>query len=53
MSQNNQRNLALDQAIKANAGTSYDEYGRLITDANKIVEAAEKFEAYLKENSND
>lgn len=44
--------LALDQAIKANTGSSYDEEGRHITNPDKIVEAAKKFEVYLKETNN-
>lgn len=41
------KQLALDQAIKANLGSSYNDEGKSITDAGKIVEAAKKFEAYL------
>lgn len=44
--------VSLDQAIKSNSGSSYDDEGRHITDADKIVEAAKKFEAYLKETDN-
>lgn len=45
---------ALYQAIKANTGSSYDEEGRHITNPDKIVEAAKKFEAYLNgEKKND
>lgn len=43
---------ALDQAIRANAGNSYDDEGRMIIDPAKIIEAAKKFETYLKESSN-
>lgn len=39
---------ALELAIKANAGASYDENGRGIIDADKIIAAATKFETYLK-----
>lgn len=38
---------ALDQAIKSNSGSSYDEEGRVTTNPDKIVEAAKKFEVYL------
>lgn len=44
--------LALDQAIKANSGSSYDEEGRHITNPDKIIEAANKFEAYLRGTKN-
>lgn len=53
MSTDERRYLALEQAIKANAGHAYDDEGRSVTDADKIVEAAKKFEAYLKEKAND
>lgn len=43
---------ALDQAIKANSGHSYNNEGRHIIDADKIIAAAKKFEAYLKETTN-
>jgi hypothetical protein len=47
------KQISLDQAIKSNAGSSYDDEGRHITNSDKIVEAAKKFEAYLKETGND
>lgn len=37
------------QAIKSNSGNSYDKEGRITTNPDKIVEAAKKFESYLKE----
>lgn len=46
--QRQDRLIALDQAIKSNAGSSYDEEGRHITNPDKIVEAAKKFETYLR-----
>lgn len=45
---------ALDQAIKANTGSDYDDGERHIINADKIIEAAKKFETYLKgEEKND
>jgi hypothetical protein len=42
------RSVAVEMAIKANIGQSYDDEGRNISDANRIVEAAKKFEAFIK-----
>lgn len=47
------KQLALDQAIRSNAGESYDDEGRRIVKANKIIKAAKKFETYLKGKQND
>lgn len=46
------RQEAIFQAIKANTGNTYDDEGRLIVNADKIVEAAKKFETYLKGSTN-
>lgn len=46
------KNEALNLAIKANTGHAYDEEGRSITDPDKIIKAAKKFEAYLKGTTN-
>lgn len=48
----NTKHEALELAIKANTGTAYDEDGNMITSPDKIVEAAKKFETYLKETTN-
>lgn len=40
---------ALNAAIDANLENAYTEDGKLITDVNKLLEAAEKIEAYLNE----
>lgn len=48
----NIKQISLDQAIKANTGSAYDDKGRHITNPDKVVEAAKKFEAYLKETPN-
>lgn len=50
--ENNDKQIALELAIKANSGSFYDDEGRHITNPDKIVEAAKKFEAYLKETTN-
>lgn len=42
------RLTALDRAIQSNSGEDYDNEGRSITNPDKILEAAKKFEAYLK-----
>lgn len=49
----NIKQISLDQAIKSNAGSSYDDEGRHIINTDKIVEAAKKFEAYLNGDKND
>lgn len=43
---------ALDRAISAGCGTAYNDSSFAITDADRIIEAAKKFEAYLKDNQN-
>lgn len=48
----NNKQEALHYAIEAKSGNSYDDEGRAIVDPNKVVEAAKKFEAYLKETTN-
>lgn len=46
----NIKHIALDQAIRSNSGNSYDDDERHIVDADRVIAAAKKFEAYLKEN---
>lgn len=41
------KSLALENAIKANCGQSYDEDGKSFNDPDKLIEAAKKIEAYL------
>lgn len=48
----NSKYEALELAIRSNAGTTYDADGKMITSPDKLVEAAKKFEAYLKEANN-
>lgn len=43
---------ALAYAIETNAGASYNDDGKLVIDADKIIEAATKFEAYMKGTNN-
>lgn len=45
--------MALDQAIRSQAGHSYNDEGKFIIDPNKILEAAKKFETYLKEEKSN
>lgn len=47
------RLTALDRAIAADTGKVYDEMALDNVDPNKILEAAKKFEAYLKGKNND
>lgn len=44
--------MCIDGAIKSGAGHAYDDEGRDIVKADLIVEAAKKFETYLKGNTN-
>lgn len=46
------RLTALDRAMAANVGQEYDDMGFIVTSADKILEAAKKFEAYLKGETN-
>lgn len=42
------RCVALEKAIHCDAGRDYNDAGNLITNSDKILNAAIKFEAYLK-----
>lgn len=42
--------IALDRAIQAHSGADYNEDGSPIVKCEKIIEAAKKFETYLKDD---
>lgn len=42
------RSVATEMAIKAGTGAAYDDEGRHVCNADKIVDAAKKFEAFIK-----
>lgn len=42
------RSVAMEMAIRSSSGSTYDEEGRSIIDPDKVVNAAKKFEAYIK-----
>ena len=46
------RLTALDRAIQSGAGNYYNDDAFAETSADKIIEAAKKFEAYLKGENN-
>lgn len=45
------RSAAIDMAIRANCGQDYNEEGRAINSDDKIVNAASKFENFIKNGS--
>jgi len=47
------RSVAVEMAIKSGSGTSYDDEGRQIVDAQRIISAAKQIENYIKGEINN
>lgn len=53
MNDEDRRAFCIEQAIKSNCGLDYSHDGSMITDFEKILQAAKAFEAYLKGTNNE